>query len=65
MIEWRRIVMEYPCLTCGSPPGVPCITIGGRYTYTPHQDRSRRASENHWRDPDTTEAAPEDAAPRR
>lgn len=57
MIEWRKTVQEYPCETCGSPPGVQCITIGGNHTLTPHAARSRRASQNLWRDPAAEEGS--------
>lgn len=49
--KWRQVVTEYPCPVCGAGPGEDCTTTSGRISYTPHADRSRLASANHWQEP--------------
>ena len=52
MIEWRKVCLSYPCLACGRPPGLSCVTITGRRKYECHTDRVEQARQNNWNFPD-------------
>lgn len=52
---WHLTVIAYPCPTCDAAPGEDCVTLSGVRKHEPHADRSRLASEHHWRNPDDTE----------
>jgi len=49
VIEWRRILLQFPCYACGAPPGKECVTIGNQVAHTPHQSRTEQAGHHQWR----------------
>lgn len=51
-IRWRQVALSYPCDICTAGPGEQCLTWTGNKAWTPHAARTRKASDNGWRDPD-------------
>lgn len=49
MLEWQRVILQYPCPTCGAAPGKWCVTYTGRDKPEPHAERSAEASDHGWR----------------
>jgi hypothetical protein len=52
MIEWREILLDFPCLTCNAAPGEPCTTSTGHEKYECHSTRSDAARRAGWEHPE-------------